>query len=169
MTRCARNDLLIAPLHSRSLLRSALQLLRFCDRGAAGRAFGSVRDRVEAEWRLRQADPWWDASPAVETIYFGGGTPSHVEPAAIGRILRQSLPTARLNRVRRSPSRPIPMMSPPPTQRVARELGINRISLGVQSFDPQVLAWMHRTHTRSRFRSRWSCSVAPASTTSRST
>jgi oxygen-independent coproporphyrinogen-3 oxidase len=24
--------------------------------------------------------------------------------------------------------------------------GVNRVSLGVQSFDPQVLAWMHRTH-----------------------
>jgi oxygen-independent coproporphyrinogen-3 oxidase len=27
-----------------------------------------------------------------------------------------------------------------------RRAGVNRISLGVQSFDPGVLAWMHRTH-----------------------
>jgi oxygen-independent coproporphyrinogen-3 oxidase len=28
-----------------------------------------------------------------------------------------------------------------------RAAGVNRISLGVQSFDPAVLSWMHRTHT----------------------
>jgi oxygen-independent coproporphyrinogen III oxidase len=28
-----------------------------------------------------------------------------------------------------------------------RSAGVNRVSLGVQSFDPAVLAWMHRTHT----------------------
>lgn len=28
--------------------------------------------------------------------------------------------------------------------------GINRISLGVQSFDPGVLAWMHRVHDAER-------------------
>jgi len=27
-----------------------------------------------------------------------------------------------------------------------REAGVNRLSLGAQSFDPKVLAWMHRTH-----------------------
>src|SRR5205085_662848 len=35
-----------------------------------------------------------------------------------------------------------------------REAGVNRISLGVQSFDPSVLRWMHRTHTAAQ--------VAPA-------
>ena len=30
--------------------------------------------------------------------------------------------------------------------------GIGRISLGVQSFDPDVLAWMHRTHTAEQAR-----------------
>ena len=29
-----------------------------------------------------------------------------------------------------------------------RAAGVNRVSLGAQSFDPAVLAWMHRTHTR---------------------
>ena len=28
-----------------------------------------------------------------------------------------------------------------------RAAGVNRVSLGVQSFDPRVLLWMHRTHT----------------------
>ena len=31
--------------------------------------------------------PGGTESPEVETIYFGGGTPSHVAPGALGRIL----------------------------------------------------------------------------------
>jgi oxygen-independent coproporphyrinogen-3 oxidase len=102
---------------------------------------------VEAEWRLRQADPWWDLSPGVETVYFGGGTPSHVEPAALGRILR-AIDSDRVI----APGAEITIETNPDDVTLAhaaewRSLGITRVSLGVQSFDPQVLAWMHRTHT----------------------
>jgi oxygen-independent coproporphyrinogen-3 oxidase len=35
----------------------------------------------------------------------------------------------------------------PASVRAWRRAGINRVSLGVQSFDPAVLTWMHRVHT----------------------
>src|SRR5438094_817081 len=44
---------------------------------------------VLAEWALWQSDPVWDVSPKVQTIYFGGGTPSRVTPAAIARLVEQ--------------------------------------------------------------------------------
>ena len=44
---------------------------------------------VLQEWGLCQADPAWELSPEVQTIYFGGGTPSRVTPAAIGRLLER--------------------------------------------------------------------------------
>jgi len=102
---------------------------------------------VEAEWRLRQSDPWWNASPRVETIYFGGGTPSHVEPSALGRILGAIASERTVD-----PGAEITIEANPDDVTSSnaaewRALGINRISLGVQSFDPHVLAWMHRTHT----------------------
>jgi len=105
-------------------------------------------EAVLAEWRLWQADPVWQQYPSeVQTIYFGGGTPSKLEPSAIGRILE-----------RIASDRPvvagaeITLEANPEDVSLAaaaawRAAGVNRVSLGVQSFDPAVLTWMHRTHT----------------------
>ena len=151
MPRCPmmlHSDDTDAPLHPRSLLRPALQLLRFCHRGAADGAVGRVRGRRRSGMAAAAGPiPGGTTSPGIDTIYFGGGTPSHVDPAAFGRILRA------IDRDRRiAPGAEITIETNPDDVTAAhaaewRELGINRVSLGVQSFDPPVLAWMHRTHT----------------------
>jgi oxygen-independent coproporphyrinogen-3 oxidase len=83
----------------------------------------------------------------VETVYFGGGTPSLLEPGAIAGILERIAADRAV-----SPGAEITLEANPDdvTRNSAdawRRAGVNRISLGVQSFDPRVLAWMHRTHT----------------------
>ena len=96
---------------------------------------------------MRITDPWWTQSPTVETVYFGGGTPSHVTPSALGRILdavaaERAIESAAEITIEANPD--------DITEAHAREwraIGINRVSLGVQSFAPAVLDWMHRTHT----------------------
>jgi oxygen-independent coproporphyrinogen-3 oxidase len=104
-------------------------------------------DAVLREWSLWQADPVWDLSPEVQTIYFGGGTPSRVTPASIGRVL------ARIGADRPiAADAEITLEANPEDVTAAaaaswRADGVNRVSLGVQSFDPTVLEWMHRTHT----------------------
>ena len=103
-----------------------------------------------AEWQQWQTHPAWDDSPVIDTIYFGGGTPSHIDPSAISRILSRIGATARSLLGPKSPSRPIPTTSPRPPPRAWCAAGINRISLGVQSFAPDALAWMHRTHDAER-------------------
>jgi oxygen-independent coproporphyrinogen-3 oxidase len=107
----------------------------------------SYADAVLREWSLWQDHPAWETGSSVETIYFGGGTPSLLDPAELARILEAV-------RARRSvaPDGEITIEAnpddvTPDNARWWRELGINRISLGVQSFDPAVLTWMHRTHT----------------------
>jgi oxygen-independent coproporphyrinogen-3 oxidase len=101
---------------------------------------------IEAEWSLMQDHPAWEQSPVVETIYLGGGTPSRIEPAAVARII------ARMERDRSvAPDAELTLEANPDDVSHAaaeswRAAGINRVSLGVQSFDPAVLAWMHRTH-----------------------
>jgi len=102
---------------------------------------------VLREWGLRQADPVWDLSPEVQTIYFGGGTPSRVTPASIARILNQ-IGTDRTV----AADAEITLEANPEDVTTGaaaawRAAGVNRVSLGVQSFDPAVLEWMHRTHT----------------------
>lgn len=105
-------------------------------------------DAVLREWGLRQESPASEAGgPGLETVYFGGGTPSRLDPAALDRILRgldRLRPVAAGAEITLEAN---PDDVSPARARAWRELGINRVSLGVQSFEPAVLGWMHRTHT----------------------
>jgi oxygen-independent coproporphyrinogen-3 oxidase len=121
----------------------------YCDFAIAVRREVPARRFTEdllAEWKLVQADPSWAASPGVETVYFGGGTPSLLEPAELGRIMaaigrnKALVPGAEVT-LEANPDDVTPARA-----RAWRELGINRVSLGLQSFEPRVLEWMHRTH-----------------------
>jgi oxygen-independent coproporphyrinogen-3 oxidase len=107
------------------------------------RAYG---DAVLREWDGWQDHPAWTSGGEIETIYFGGGTPSLLDPAELERIL---------DSIRRRPTvegveitmEANPDDVTPEHARRWRGMGCNRVSLGVQSFDPAVLTWMHRTHT----------------------
>jgi putative oxygen-independent coproporphyrinogen III oxidase len=104
-------------------------------------------DAILREWDARLHDAGWSTSLVVETVYFGGGTPSRLDDAALSRILariRADRPVAA--------DAEITLEANPDDVTAARAdawraAGVNRISLGVQSFDPGVLEWMHRTHT----------------------
>ncbi len=103
-------------------------------------------DLIRAEWRGWQAAAWWAEVGPVETIYFGGGTPSRLDPAAVTALLA----AIRAERVVQ-PDAEITLEANPEdvTGAAASEwaaAGINRVSLGVQSFQAGVLAWMHRSH-----------------------
>ena len=102
---------------------------------------------VLREWAMWQADPVWDQSPEIQTVYFGGGTPSRLEPGAIARLLdgfrRDRLVSAGAEITLEANPEDVT----PDAAASWRAAGVNRISLGVQSFDPAVLGWMHRTHT----------------------
>jgi oxygen-independent coproporphyrinogen III oxidase len=92
-----------------------------------------------------------DGSPA-DTIFFGGGTPSLLEPNEIADILaacRQSFAV--------SPGAEITMEANPETvtaERLAgfRAAGINRLSYGVQSFRDVELQRLSRLHSAGRAR-----------------
>ena len=105
---------------------------------------------IEREWTDWQSHPAWLDSPTVETIYFGGGTPSRLEPAALERLvdrIRRDRPVAEQAELTLEAN---PEDVDEPHASAWRRFGINRVSLGAQSFDPGVLAWMHRTHDAPR-------------------
>ena len=84
---------------------------------------------------------------SADTVYFGGGTPSMLPPAHIERILR-----AIRERCDAAADAEITLEANPLTMTDAklsawRESGINRLSVGVQSFQPDVLAQLGRKHT----------------------
>ena len=82
----------------------------------------------------------------VDTIYLGGGTPSRLGgegvATALALISRYFVPA--------SDAEITIEANPDDVSRAAaiawRASGVNRVSLGAQSFDDRVLAWMHRNH-----------------------
>jgi oxygen-independent coproporphyrinogen III oxidase len=90
---------------------------------------------------------------AADTIYFGGGTPSLLEPDEIGRLIgacRESFAVM--------PDAEVTMEANPETVTAARlseyrEAGVNRISFGVQSFRDDELQRLSRLHGSHRARS----------------
>ncbi|MDP9042597.1 MAG: radical SAM protein, partial [Bacteroidota bacterium] len=82
----------------------------------------------------------------VETIYFGGGTPSLLASTAVHQIMNSILNSFRIG------SDPEITFEANPDDIDALHLkewkaaGINRLSMGVQSFFKEDLLWMNRIH-----------------------
>ncbi len=92
-----------------------------------------------------------DASPA-DTIFFGGGTPSLLEPSEIGSIIGTCRRSFAL-----TPDAEITLEANPETVtrdrlRAFRDAGVNRLSYGVQSFRDEELLRLSRLHSAARAR-----------------
>lgn len=103
---------------------------------------GHLVDRYLAAVRREVQRAVADGLPAVTSVFFGGGTPSLVPPAGLVRIL-EALPVAA--------GAEVTVECNPDT--VTADLlgayragGVNRLSFGVQSMVPSVLAALGRTH-----------------------
>jgi oxygen-independent coproporphyrinogen III oxidase len=102
---------------------------------------------IDAELRcVRAAEGWTDAL-RLETIYVGGGTPS-----LLGSAGMEGLKTVLGRHAVWSPdgvewtAEANPESFDAGTASGWRAAGVNRISLGTQSFDPGTLRWMGRLH-----------------------
>lgn len=84
---------------------------------------------------------------AIETIYFGGGTPSLLSGNQIDLILEKVLATFEANNVKEITLEANPEDISSDKIRQWQNLGVNRISLGVQSFDDHVLSSLNRSHS----------------------
>jgi oxygen-independent coproporphyrinogen-3 oxidase len=89
----------------------------------------------------------WQESPDVRTIYFGGGTPSRISPDTIGRVLDRIGGDRHVEADAEITLEANPDDVTLDAAKAWRAAGVNRVSLGVQSFEPGVLRWMHRVHT----------------------
>ena len=83
----------------------------------------------------------------VDSIYFGGGTPSLLQPVQLARLLEEIAGHAGI-----SPDAEITLEANPGTVdhtslKSFRDAGINRISLGIQSFDDRFLECLGRIHS----------------------
>ncbi len=85
----------------------------------------------------------------VATIYLGGGTPSRLASCDIARILAATNSAFDTSRVTEVTIELNPEDTTAPYLRELRELGINRVSLGIQSFFDDDLRFMNRSHNAS--------------------
>jgi putative oxygen-independent coproporphyrinogen III oxidase len=112
---------------------------------AKARAGGGAPAPVQESWR-------------ADTIYFGGGTPSLLEPHEVGRIIRACRDSFDV-----TADAEITLEANPETVSVDRlagyrSAGVNRLSFGVQSFRDEELRRLSRLHGAER--ARRACSEA---------
>ncbi|MBV8080253.1 MAG: radical SAM family heme chaperone HemW [Actinobacteria bacterium] len=77
----------------------------------------------------------------LETVFLGGGTPTFTDPAALARLLA-ALPAAEEVTVEANPETVTPGLAA-----LLRRHGVNRVSLGAQTFDTSLLAVLERVAT----------------------
>jgi putative oxygen-independent coproporphyrinogen III oxidase len=112
----------------------------------------ALKTRYVAALRAEIAPEGCSPVDAADTIFFGGGTPSLLEPAEIAAII-----DAVRDRFDLASGAEITLETNPETvdrgklERF-REAGVNRISFGVQSFDDAELKRLGRIHSAERAR-----------------
>jgi len=88
----------------------------------------------------------------VETIYFGGGTPSQLLPEQIARILNQIYIIYNVRAKAEITLEGNPDDLSPDFLSKIKEIGINRLSMGIQSFDDERLRFLRRRHSSAQAR-----------------
>ncbi len=119
----------------------------YCDFFSTLRLDEMGHDYVEAliaEARLRKAE--LNGKP-VKTLYMGGGTPSQLPLPLLARLIDGLKATLDLKAVEEFTLEANPDDVTPEWCAAVRALGVNRVSMGVQSFQDAVLRLVGRRHT----------------------
>jgi oxygen-independent coproporphyrinogen-3 oxidase len=120
----------------------------YCDFSIAVRSRTPIDEYIKAlnsELRQGAVD-----GATLDTVYLGGGTPSRLGGPGVASVL-----AAIRERATIAKGAEVTIEANPDDVNdiaVAQWLaaGVNRVSLGAQSFDDNVLKWMHRTHDSSQ-------------------
>ncbi|HYG70402.1 MAG TPA: radical SAM family heme chaperone HemW [Anaeromyxobacteraceae bacterium] len=112
------------------------------ERPPADRRYGRA---VLAELALRLGTGAFDGL-AARSLYVGGGTPSLWDPAELAEVVAALRDRLRLGADAEITIEANPESTDPERLRAWRAAGVNRVSIGVQSFDPLVLAKLGRRH-----------------------
>ena len=112
--------------------------LQLADMGA------SYVDALVAEARLRQGELHGES---VKTLYLGGGTPSQLPQPLLERLINGLRQVMDLSAVEEFTVEANPDDVTPGWCAAVAALGVNRVSMGVQSFEDRILRFIGRRHT----------------------
>ena len=101
---------------------------------------------VGAELQALRAQGIAPLAPALDTLYVGGGTPSLLAPAFAAELSKLLGRSRIANSELEWTAEANPESFGAATAREWAAAGVNRVSLGVQSFDSRALQWMGRLH-----------------------
>lgn len=121
----------------------------YCDfavQACADPPTGEWIQAVAEELRLLCEEQGWERPLPLDTVYVGGGTPSLLAPDAMARLRDALAPSAVWTGGAEWTCEANPESFGPEVARAWRAAGVNRISLGVQSFHEPTLRWMGRLH-----------------------
>lgn len=143
---CAPVYFVVLPRHVYVHVPFCARRCSYCDFAIAVRRVVPVVDYVQAvgrelDLRFQDSGTW-----TADTLYFGGGTPSRLGGEGVARLVERVR-----RRIDLAPNAEVTLEANPEdisdeAVRVWRVAGVNRLSIGAQSFHDSVLAWMHRTH-----------------------
>jgi oxygen-independent coproporphyrinogen-3 oxidase len=111
-----------------------------------------VVKRLYLDALVREIEEAPEAGAAIDTIFFGGGTPSLLAPSEVDRILRACRQAFDVR-----PDAEVTLEANPegvsePSLAGYRNAGVNRVSFGVQSFHDTELSRLGRLHSAARAR-----------------
>lgn len=109
---------------------------------------------VKAEIRSRRREI--RSTLSTPTLYLGGGTPSVLPPIVLRRIV-EAVAEVTGGTYQEFTVEVNPDDVTPEYAVFLKALGVTRVSMGIQSFDAQVLARMHRRHTAEGARRAFLC------------
>jgi len=96
----------------------------------------------------QEVDQRADPALAVDSVYFGGGTPSLCPPEAVRAILTRAGSSFHLQDDTEITLEANPGTLDADTLQGLRAAGVNRLNLGIQSFRPEGLQFLGRIHNR---------------------
>ncbi|MFV0470173.1 MAG: radical SAM family heme chaperone HemW [Dysgonomonas sp.] len=105
---------------------------------------GSYVEAVSKEIQLRKQ---YLGDETVETIYFGGGTPSQLNKEEFERIFQSIYDNFSVSETPEITVEANPDDLTPDYIKMLRDLPFNRISIGIQSFDDEMLKFLKRRHS----------------------
>ncbi len=122
------------------------RICAYCDfyKSADRRRLPEVLDAMLRELDLRRD---YLGDEPVTTRYFGGGTPSLLQPQEVGRLISHAAALFDCSAVEETTLEANPDDLTPEYLTAVRDCGVNRLSIGIQSFDDDCLRLMNRRHT----------------------
>lgn len=84
---------------------------------------------------------------SVNTVYFGGGTPSVLSDVETVKLMSSVTEALRIKKGAEISFEANPESLTLPKSKLLRQLGVNRLSIGVQSFDDGILKYLGRGHS----------------------